>query len=152
MTIDSDGNVVVTGWSIGSAGYTDYVTIWYSRTGISLGTNRYSGVGVNSGGNAIIADKFGNVFVTGYLSSGSTTDFGTIKYAGMMEPSLRASHGVSQITISWPSRFTEFVLQESSNIESGRWDGVTEVPVDDGMSKRVSLSGGAGQKFFRLSR
>jgi hypothetical protein len=152
ITIDSGGNVVVTGWSIGSAGYTDYVTIWYSRNGVPLWTNRYSGVKINSGGNAIVADKCGNIFVTGYLSSGSTTDFGTIKYAGGAGPKIRISRLGNDIVLSWPSGCTDFLLQQSSSIQSPSWSDVMEPSLDNGVSKSVSVPGGPGKKFFRLSR
>jgi hypothetical protein len=152
ITIDSGGTVVVTGSSIGSAGYTDYVTIWYSRLGVPLWTNRYSGVGINSGGNAIVADKCGNVFVTGYLSSGSTTDFGTIKYFGWAGPKMGVSRLGTDVILSWPSGCTDFSLQESSSIQSPSWSDVMEPPLDNGLSKSVRVPAESEKKFFRLSR
>jgi uncharacterized delta-60 repeat protein len=75
MTVDSNGNVFVTGYSTG----TYYQTIKYSNAGVPLWVKRY---GV-SGGNvatAIAVDGSGNVFVTGF-SVTSNVDYATVKYS-----------------------------------------------------------------------
>src|SRR5829696_791053 len=45
MAVDSNGNVIVTGLSLGSSSNFDYATIKYSGTGVALWTNRYDGTG-----------------------------------------------------------------------------------------------------------
>jgi len=83
IAVDRAGNVTVTGFSIGPAGYYDYATVRYSNAGTPLWTNVYDGPG---GGHdlayAIAADTNSNVFVTGYsLGAAGNYDYATIKYS-----------------------------------------------------------------------
>jgi hypothetical protein len=84
IATDADGNVFVTGKSIGTATYTDYLTIKYSGSGVPLWTNRYHGpVTGNSAAFALVVDGNGDVIVTGESTgSGSSTDYATVKYSG----------------------------------------------------------------------
>jgi hypothetical protein len=43
VAVDRSGNVFVTGSSVGTTGYPDYLTIGYSGSGAGLWTNRYDG-------------------------------------------------------------------------------------------------------------
>ena len=84
IAVDSNGNVLVTGWSVGSRS-TGIATIKYSNAGVPLWTNRYDGPGKDDGAYAITVDSSGNVIVAGYSSGGAATgfnfDFVTIKYS-----------------------------------------------------------------------
>jgi hypothetical protein len=82
LAVDSQGNVYVTGRSIGSGTGFDYATIKYDANGNELWVRRYNSPG--NGGDAALAlavDSQGNVYVTG-VSEGSGTgrDYATIKY------------------------------------------------------------------------
>lgn len=92
IAIDASGNVYVTGNSIGSGSSHDYATVKYDSSGNSSatwpdvgfgeGVRRYNGPG-NSDDfpNKIVADKDGNIYVTGYsLGAGSNYDYATVKY------------------------------------------------------------------------
>lgn len=83
MSVDSSGNVIVTGSSIGKGSYTDYMTIAYSNAGVPLWTNGYNGPA--SGyefARAIAVDANGNVFVTGYsYGISSSEDYATVGYS-----------------------------------------------------------------------
>jgi uncharacterized delta-60 repeat protein len=82
ITVDSSGNVYVTGQSMGSVGNYDYATIKYNANGKPLWARRSNGPGngYNSPG-AIAVDGSGNVYVTGRSSgSGTRDDYATIKY------------------------------------------------------------------------
>jgi hypothetical protein len=84
LAVDGTGNLIVTGYSTGSAGINDYATIKYSGSGAPLWTNRYHGPsdGDDHAG-AIAVDGSGNVFVTGLSrGSGSGYDYATIAYSG----------------------------------------------------------------------
>jgi hypothetical protein len=81
-TVDSSGNIYVTGSSMGSGTESDYATIKYDSSGVQQWVARYNGPGNNSDyANAVTVDPWGNVYVTG-LSFGSATgiDCATIKY------------------------------------------------------------------------
>ena len=83
--VDTVGNVFITGVSIGSDSYLAYATLAYSPTGIPLWTNRYNGPGNSSQANALAVAQNGNVFVTGYTSSGGS-DYATIGYSNSGVP------------------------------------------------------------------
>jgi len=95
IAVDTDGNVIVTGYSTGIDTGSDYATIKYSSSGVPLWTNRYDG-GVNSQDYAvaIAVDRNGNVLVTGWSCFAPpeanyncvTIDYVTIKYSGAGEP------------------------------------------------------------------
>ncbi|MDZ7362976.1 MAG: SBBP repeat-containing protein [candidate division KSB1 bacterium] len=83
LTVDTAGNVYVTGWSTGSATDRDYTTIKYNAAGVEQWVARYNGLG-NSSDQAVacVVDKMGNLHVTGWsVGSGLTgADYVTIKY------------------------------------------------------------------------
>jgi hypothetical protein len=90
VAVDGRGNVIVTGHSASSAGDYDYATIAYSRAGVALWTNRYSGPG-NLGDIAwaVAVDRTGGVFVTGQSITTNVFDghnYVTIKYSGTGVP------------------------------------------------------------------
>lgn len=73
MTLDSKGNIIVTGWSHGSGTHWDYATVKYSPDGDSLWVRRYNGPSSLFPGDyayAITVDDEDNVYVTGW-SDGS---------------------------------------------------------------------------------
>jgi len=82
VAVDSANNSYVTGYSSGTNGTNNIVTIKYSPSGNQIWLQQYNGL--NSGtdaGNAIAVDKNGNVYVTGYETlPGGGTGIVTIKY------------------------------------------------------------------------
>jgi len=89
LAVDSNGNVIVTGRSMGDTNtYEDYLTIKYSNAGVALWTNRYDG-GANGSdfAYATAVDSNGNVFVTGdSYNDISPPDYATIKYSSAGVP------------------------------------------------------------------
>jgi uncharacterized delta-60 repeat protein len=90
VTVDGNGDVIVTGYSYGTESDLDYATIKYSSAGVPLWTNRYNGPGNGSDyAVAVAVDGSNNVIVTGGSDAGSYlntySDYATIKYssAGM---------------------------------------------------------------------
>ncbi|MBI5775241.1 MAG: SBBP repeat-containing protein [Verrucomicrobia bacterium] len=89
VTVDINGNVIVTGKSYGSGSSYDYATIKYSSAGALLWVKRYNGLG-NSDDSvcAVVTDINGNVFVTGSsIGGGGFYDYATVKYSSAGVPS-----------------------------------------------------------------
>jgi ribosomal protein L27 len=80
MIVDGQGNVYVTGKSIGNGTDLDYATIKYDSSGNELWVRRYNGSSNRADeATAIAVDDRGNVYVTGQ-SIGIGYDYATIKY------------------------------------------------------------------------
>jgi uncharacterized delta-60 repeat protein len=79
LALDTAGNIYVTGSSSAAPNNTDYVTIKYNPAGIVQWIQRYD-FGSSDIAQAVVVDKPGNVYVTGYSSSGANIDFATVKY------------------------------------------------------------------------
>lgn len=81
IAVDSNSNVVVTGYSLGNGTGINFATIKYSSSGVGLWTNRFGGP-VNSyeRPQAMALDGSGNVYVTGYRRGGGD-DYLTIAYS-----------------------------------------------------------------------
>lgn len=88
MAVDTNGNVVVTGYSYGIGTGYDYATVKYSSAGVPLWTNRYNGPGNNTDDPLGVAiDINGNVLVAGYsYGSGTGFDFAILKYSSAGVP------------------------------------------------------------------
>jgi len=82
MSIDSIGNVYITGYSRGIGSFEDYATIKYNSSGVKQWVSRYNGPGNGSDfAYAVELDKDGNVYVTGESKGiGTGSDYTTIKY------------------------------------------------------------------------
>jgi uncharacterized delta-60 repeat protein len=84
IALDRNGNIYVTGLSIGSSTYNDYATIKYSPdTNAPVWVARYNGP-ANRGdvAGAIAVDSNGNIYVTGHsVGYGTDNDYTTIKYS-----------------------------------------------------------------------
>lgn len=82
ITMDSTGNLFVTGYSTGIGTHFDYATIKYNTTGAEQWVARYNGTGNSVDVSASIAsDKSGNIYVSGATTGiGTSFDYGTIKY------------------------------------------------------------------------
>jgi len=116
MTVDSAGNVYVTGksWAYEDT-YYDYLTVKYNTSGVLQWQVRYNGPGnYTDQPTGIVVDKSGNVYVTGFSYGGSSDyDYATVKYN---------SNGVQQ----WVDRYNgpadstdkanSIALDKSSNV------------------------------------
>jgi uncharacterized delta-60 repeat protein len=88
VAVDGGDNVIVTGFSAGSGGAMDFLTIKYSSSGAPLWTNRYDGPGGgNDYANAVLVDGNNEVVVTGHATNNATGyDYATIKYSSAGVP------------------------------------------------------------------
>jgi hypothetical protein len=85
VAVDSNGNVVITGYSQSGFPYnSDYYTAKYAATnGALLWQQRYNGpANTNDYANALVIDANGNAIVTGSsVGAGTANDYYTVKYA-----------------------------------------------------------------------
>jgi len=85
LVLDKSGNVYVTGHCDRDTSVFvnfDYVTLKYTTNGDTLWIRRYDGpVSGGDGGSDIAVDSIGNVYVTGFSDSSSSTDCATFKFA-----------------------------------------------------------------------
>ncbi|MBE2218780.1 MAG: SBBP repeat-containing protein [Ignavibacteria bacterium] len=81
IAMDPAGNVVVTGYSTGAGTGKDYKTIKYNQAGAILWEATFNGP-INGGdySNALTIDASGNIYVTGRVDYGTSSDMVTIKY------------------------------------------------------------------------
>jgi uncharacterized delta-60 repeat protein len=90
LSVDANGNIIVTGFGTAPTTFGDFVTIKYSNAGVPLWTNIYNNFPENSGDSptAMAVDSSGNVFVTGRSphSGGVNTDYATVGYSSTGVP------------------------------------------------------------------
>jgi uncharacterized delta-60 repeat protein len=80
IVVDTDRNVIITGYSVGVGSGTDFTTVKFSPNGVQQWVSRYNEPG-NGDDKAwgIVVDRIGNIYVTGYIARVGT-DMYTIKY------------------------------------------------------------------------
>jgi uncharacterized delta-60 repeat protein len=86
IAIDNSSNVYVTGYTTGSSGYRDYITLKYNSAGAQQWVKIYNGPGNNDDvASTIAVNNLGNVFVTGLTNNIGLNnyDYLTIKYVQM---------------------------------------------------------------------
>lgn len=80
VTIDSDNNIYVTGYSHYTSAGNDYITIKYNSNGSQIWAKPYGGK-TDDKASSIALDSWNNVYVTGY----SNGDYATVKYSSSGE-------------------------------------------------------------------
>jgi hypothetical protein len=85
MALDTNGNIIVTGWIQTTNQNANFCTVKYNPLGVFQWSAIYNGPGSNSidQAKAIATDKQGNIYVTGNSESGGlwTDDYCIVKYS-----------------------------------------------------------------------
>jgi uncharacterized delta-60 repeat protein len=82
VAVDSEDNVIVTGYTTNETGYTDYYTVKYDKDGNEIWSKSYDG-GYNDTAHGVAVDSEDNIIVTGFShnATGNEKDnYYTIKY------------------------------------------------------------------------
>jgi len=79
VAVDSEDNIIVTGYTKNGDGNTDYYTIKYDQDGNEIWNKSYDG-GNNDEAHGVTVDSNDNVIVTGYSDITGDYDYYTIKY------------------------------------------------------------------------
>ena len=120
ITVDSQGNVYVTGSSVGASYNIDFVTIKYDANGNEIWRKTYAGAENKSDiGYDVAVDANGNVYVTGEtVTTATLKDIITIKYnsAGTQQWAM-IYNGVQNVEDK-PCRI---VLDDSANVYVGAY-------------------------------
>ena len=101
LALDSDGNLYLTGTAYFNESRHDYLTIKYDPTGKQKWIQFYDGqISNEDGGNSIVLDNSGNIYVTGYSSFSSSNNYDciTIKYSQTI--------GISNISSEVPPSYS----------------------------------------------
>jgi hypothetical protein len=99
LVVDGDGNVYVTGYSMGSGTAEDYATVKYDASGAEQWVARYNGPANSSdGAMALAVDGTGNVYVTGYSTGSDWSVYTTIKY-------IQTPTGVVEVPLGVPQHY-----------------------------------------------
>jgi len=85
-----------------------------------------------------------------YLADGS--DIGALELQSFSthRPALDIAQAPNRVTISWPSSFNCFVLQQSSSIVPSNWEAVTNAVTTSASRCQVVISPLVGNRFYRL--
>ena len=159
IAVDPNGNVIVTGQSYSHGDMTDFATIAYSNAGMPLWTNRYNGAAngwdtpVTKNSLAVGAD--GSVYVTGIsdrdVAEGGQFEFVTIKYSGGANlPVIEIMKSGTDVTLSWPSSASEFLLEKRAVAGEGNWTAVEETTMENGEWITVTIPASGEREYFRL--
>jgi uncharacterized delta-60 repeat protein len=99
ITVDGNGDIIVTGGVQAAANNTNYRTIKYSPTGVQLWFQDFSSSGSNLDlAIAVVCDNNNNVYVTGHaFQSGQDLNIRTIKYAPNGTQLYNTQHQLSTI-------------------------------------------------------
>ena len=124
LVLDSAGNAIVTGSSLGPSSNPDYATVKYAAAdGSQIWLRRYNGPATSDYPNALAVDSVGDVYVTGYSNTNSSNpDVYTAKY------------GAATGAILWEKRYDS----PGTNL----WDFGEDVKVDD--NGNVVVTGSSG--------
>jgi hypothetical protein len=112
---------------------------------------------------AVLPGKDGNIYLTGVIRNRGTFGGYPLVPAGPNEnyfvallnpsPALTVARAAGQLTLSWPAKATNYVLESASALPSGPWEAVPGAEITtEGARLNYSARGNGKARFFRLTR
>ena len=108
-------------------------------------------------GGALVVDKLNLSHPCGlFINQG-----GTVSYQQLVLPpnppplalTLAPNPSASSLTLTWPSVYVGYALEQSPDLTAGSWTSVSQTPTDDGVTRSVTISTtGSAAMFYRLVR
>jgi hypothetical protein len=117
-------------------------------------------------GEQVICDKLGNIFLGAVIRknvgsfdgitltpANAGTGYTTIMLAKISPmPWMTIGKSTGSVTVTWPAKATNYVLEASSPLAGDGWTSVEGTPVVSGRAKRLTLSINSDAKFFCLRK
>jgi len=117
--------------------------------------NLYNFTGGLTGGNPCPGLVFSDNKLYGTTRSGGATDMGSdggTLYSLLLQPEVEAISSGSNLIFYWPTNFTGFTLQSTTNLTSLIWTTNLPAPVVVNGQYTVTNAISGSQQFFRLSQ
>jgi hypothetical protein len=110
----------------------------------------YAGLSFSSGNPGMC----GSMLVKSAVVSGSGSFHydESLQSIGATPPPLSISIAGTSVTLVWPSQYSNYVLQASTDLQSGTWDTNMPQPIIVGTNLQLTLPMTNQQQFYRLSR
>lgn len=157
LALKSDGTVVAWGWNFFgqstvppglsnvaavAAGYAHSLALKGDGTVIAWGDNSRGQTSVPPGLSNIVA-----------LAPGPMANhILAVQKQVVSLPALTATRSGSAVVISWPSSFTNWSLQQNSNLSQANWATNNYAISDNGTNKSITISSPTANLFFRLQQ
>jgi T5SS/PEP-CTERM-associated repeat protein len=62
------------------------------------------------------------------------------------------NRATSAVTLSWPSIYVGYFLEQNPDLAPGNWSAVSDTPADNGTTRSVTITPATGNMFYRLSK
>jgi len=125
-----------------------YSVDWYKISG---------GGGISTNSQYALSGTIGQPDASGVMSGGQFSVTGgfwslisVVQTVGA--PTLTIAHSGNNVTVSWPSSSTSFVLQQNSDLATANWTTSGFYISDDGTNKSITITSPTGNLFFRLKQ
>ena len=126
-------------------------TVFSVHTDGSGFTTLHSFSGTSDGANPTAWLTLAGNTLYGTTIAGGQKDNGTI-FSITVKPELTITHQLESVILSWPTNFTGFTLQSTTNIVSPIWTTVSASPVAVNGQNTVTAAISGAEKFYRLSQ
>ena len=113
-------------------------------------------------GERVICDSLGNVFLTASIRKDighfdeitivpqSASELTMVVAKLAQQPPLKITRSGHNVSLSWPGKATNYVLEAATSPRAGSWDQVTNNPTVGATERTVQLPIAGAAKFFRL--